>query len=112
MHINLVTSDICYKMLKVESRVRRRERQIDSVMKTKEETETQVNEQRMKLADQQAVNSDKVDQLQFRIQQKQSQMTKADEDNKHITKRIDLRKQEREGKDDMMEQLKKEIEAA
>ena len=49
---------------------------------------------------------------QFRIQQKQSQMTKADEDNKHITRRIDLRKQEREGKDDMMEQLRKEIEAA
>ena len=50
--------------------------------------------------------------MQLRIQQKQSQINKADEDNKHITRRIDLRKQEREGKDDMMEQLRKEIEAA
>ena len=87
-------------MLKVESRVRRREREINSVMKVKEETETQVNEQRAKLADQQAVNQDKVDQLQLRIQGKQTKINKADEDNKNITRRMDLRKQEREGKDD------------
>ena len=87
-------------MLKVESRVRRREREINSVMKVKEETETQVNEQRAKLADQQAVNQDKVDQLQLRIQGKQTKINKADEDNANITRRMDLRKQEREGKDD------------
>ena len=87
-------------MLKVESRVRRREREINSVMKVKEETETQVNEQRAKLAEQQAVNQDKVDQLQLRIQGKQTKINKADEDNKNITRRMDLRKQEREGKDD------------
>ena len=69
-------------------------------MKVKEETETQVNEQRAKLADQQAVNQDKVDQLQLRIQGKQTKINKADEDNKNITRRMDLRKQEREGKDD------------
>ena len=69
-------------------------------MKVKEETETQVNEQRAKLAEQQAVNQDKVDQLQLRIQGKQTKINKADEDNKNITRRMDLRKQEREGKDD------------
>ena len=69
-------------------------------MKVKEETETQGNEQRAKLADQQAVNQDKVDQLQLRIQGKQTKINKADEDNANITRRMDLRKQEREGKDD------------
>ena len=60
-------------------------------MKVKEETETQVNEQRAKLAEQQAVNQDKVDQLQLRIQGKQTKINKADEDNKNITRRMDLR---------------------
>lgn len=46
LHINLVTSDICYKMLKVESRIRRRDREINQIMKIKEENETRVNEQK------------------------------------------------------------------
>ena len=51
-----------------------------------------------------------MDKMTFKIAQQATKTRKCEEDNTQIQRHIDLRRMERENKDDLIEQLKKEIE--
>ena len=65
---------------------------------------------RRKLNEQLAENKLKTDKMTFKIAQQATKVRKCEEDNGQIMRHIDIRRMEREVKDDLIKQLKKEIE--
>ena len=57
-----------------------------------------------------AENKLKTDKLNFKIQQQATKIRKCEDDNEQIQRHIDQRREERENKDELLKQLKREIE--
>lgn len=110
LHINTVTSDILHALSKAELRAEARERRIEQIAKEQSLAQNQVSLQRRSLDDQIAENKLKTDKMTFKIAQQQTKITKCEQDNSQIQRHIDLRRMERANKDDIISQLKREIE--
>ena len=65
--------------------------------------------ERRQLNEQICENKLKKERMEFRIGNKETKVTKCEQDNDQIQKHIDLRRMERENKQDLIEQLKREI---
>ena len=110
LHINTVTSDILRALSKNELRVEARERRIQQVQIEQSEASNRVAIERRKLNEVNAENKLKTDNMIFKTQQQETKIRKCDEDNAQIQRHIDLRRMEKENKDALIAQLKREIE--
>ena len=112
LHINTVTSDILKALGKAELRAEARETRIEQVTNENAEIENQVALQKRRFEEVKAENHLKNEQMQFKINSQDSKIQKCEADNVQIQRHIDLRRMERDNKDNMIEQLKKQIEHA
>lgn len=97
-------------LAKAEYRVEARERRIQQVSLDQAAADSRVAYERRRLNDHIAENKLKSEKLEFKISQQQTKIKKCEEDNAQIQRHIDLRRMERENKDDLIRQLKREIE--
>lgn len=110
LHLNTVTCDILNELLRCDKRLEQRLNRMDEIQRDVKMAKKRTDEDRMTRDQQLAENKDRVESLQFKIDQQKTNLSKREEETVQINKRICQRREEKATADERIEKLYRETE--